>query len=286
MGTSRQSWSERQGRGPKAGVLPFERLRYFVFAVFDQFVDGDYLAEDFGQWCGDADNDWIPGREGSDPAVALLLETGRDSLWPHKENSRRFDDVDVLYDVVEFMHHHISKPVSGAGHSFYNHTHWASFDRSAGQEEFRDKVNGFLALADPPVVLDAEGAIHLLPDDGYEQLVAAELPSSTPALVRSRVNAAIGDFRAARSAENLRHAVRDLADALEAVRAEAKLTLHKDDERILFETFNKFGIRHLKPGERIDYESGPFLRWLFYVSLATIHLVLRMRETRNEDPQA
>lgn len=261
-------------------ALSFEQLRDLAFVVFDRVIVQEGLADAFGQECPDADDGWLPGRFG-DAAERMQIELGRPGLWPHRPNAALYD-VDALYDVVEFLHEYISKPVEGTYHSYFRHTHWEEFDRDAGRVEFRDEINKILRLAETPVALGSDGQIRHLPDEGFDQMLGAELPRGTQGTIRSRVEAAIDDFKASRSEAGLRHAVRDLADALEAVRDDVKLILDKKDERALFETFNRFGIRHLKQTDRLDYRP-PFLRWLFYVSLATIHLTLRLADPEVSD---
>src|SRR5690349_16089662 len=75
-----------------------------------------------------------------------------------------------------------------------------------------------------------------------------------------------------------RQAVRELADALEAIRGEIKEEMLPKDERELFLLANGFGIRHNNREQRSDYDDAIWLTWAFYVYLATIHAVLRLKE--------
>jgi hypothetical protein len=49
------------------------------------------------------------------------------------------------------------------------------------------------------------------------------------------------------------------------------------DEKALFHVANGFSIRHNNRDQRGDYDRVTWLRWAFYVYLATIHAVLRVR---------
>jgi hypothetical protein len=243
--------------------------------VIEKADRGDLLVESFGQECPDHPDGWIPGREGP-IEDRILIDLQREELWPPSEHASHYD-LDALYDLVEFVYDHVSNPIGGRWHSYFNHTHWEEFEKRPAQDAFRRDVNRILSRADPPVELHEDGHIRLIPAEGFEQLVDAQLPESTPIAVAGRVRAAIAAYKNSRSPDDLRNAVRDLGDALEALRRDAKLLLSKKDERDLFEVLNKFAIRHLDDKQRADYDAPPYHRWMFYVLLATVHLVLRLR---------
>lgn len=48
------------------------------------------------------------------------------------------------------------------------------------------------------------------------------------------------------------------------------------DESELFHLANGFAIRHMNREQRGDYDSPTWLRWAFYVYLATLHAILRV----------
>jgi hypothetical protein len=79
------------------------------------------------------------------------------------------------------------------------------------------------------------------------------------------------------SAEDRRRAVRDLADVLEALRSTIKLEALPKDESELFRLANGFAIRHNNRDQRRQYDDNIWLRWAFYVYLATIHARLRLQ---------
>jgi hypothetical protein len=78
--------------------------------------------------------------------------------------------------------------------------------------------------------------------------------------------------------------VRDLADVLEALRDDIKNSMLSKDEKELFHIANGFAIRHQNRQQRGDYDRLTWLRWAFYVYLATIHAVLRVREREEALP--
>jgi hypothetical protein len=274
----RRYWSERHGRGPRSEPVSGDQLRELLFNVFDEFDDRGYFQEAFGYDCVDAGA--VYGTTGRDPNAYFLRKLGRAPLWPYRAHADAYADIDTLYDVVELLHDLVSKPDEAAGrfHSYGDcGWHFEKFFEAPGQRDFRLEVNGTLALQDPPARLNGDGHIALKAQDaGYETLLAAPVPSAEPELV-DRVEAATRRFKASRTRDDLRHAVRDLYDALEKVRPTVKAELLTADEAALFQLANNFGIRHLNDRQKLDYESDPWLRWQFYVALATVHLVLRLR---------
>jgi hypothetical protein len=295
--SQRQYFSERHGRGPKAEPVPFETLRRLVISVFDNLRDQGYMQEAFGIECVDGDSD---GTLGSDPHSYFLRVLMREGIWPYwyieggfmpDAPPEMFDapfeswDADTLFDVVEVMHDLVSKPLEGHHHSFNDcGWHYSTFDRTAGQDEFRREMNGVLRLADPPYELNDMGHIVEVAPEEFRQLLAAPVPPGTEHdLITSRVDAATARFRArGASIDDRRHAVRDLADVLEALRSDMKDVMLAKDESELFNIANNFAIRHNHRQQRGDYDRTTWLRWVFYVYLATIHAVLRVRNRTRE----
>ena len=69
---------------------------------------------------------------------------------------------------------------------------------------------------------------------------------------------------------------------LEALRSEIKGEMLPKDERELFNLANGFAIRHNTRDQRKDYDDAIWLSWAFYVYLATIHAVLRLKERESK----
>src|SRR5690606_5492628 len=87
---------------------------------------------------------------------------------------------------------------------------------------------------------------------------------------------AIARFRA-REATRLdkKEACRALAYELEPLRDRIREHLLSGDEKLLFESANKFAIRHNGADQRDDY-ADDYLDWLFWVYLSTIELMRRL----------
>lgn len=281
---SKRYFSERQGRGPRSQPLPFEAFRRLVVSVFDRLREQDYFQEAFGFWC--VDNEGFDGTVGSDCDAYFLRLIGREGVWPYwtedPSGTKTFEvwDTDTLFDVIEVLHDLVSKPVDGRYHDYNNcGWHYETFDRSSGQAEYRTEINQVLSLNDPPYELDGLGHVVEKTPNEFRQLLDAPTPPGTEHdLVMSKMDAAIERFRArGASLDDRRHAVRDLADVLEAIRGDIKDAMLPADEKALFNVANGFAIRHNNRQQRGDYDRVTWLRWTFYVYLATIHAVLRVR---------
>jgi hypothetical protein len=285
----RQYFSERHGRGPNAEPLPFESLRRLVINVFDGFRERGYMQEAFGVECLDGDSD---GTLGHDPDAYFLRTIGREGIWPYwyvspdeplllRKSLAEQWDADTMFDVIEVMHDHVSKPIHGRYHDFSNcGWHYHSFERTTGQEEFREEINRVLRLSDPAYEINAQGQIIESAPEEFQPLLDAKVPEGTEHdLITSKIDAATARFRErGASLDDRRHAVRDLADVLEAIRTDMKGVMLSKDESELFNIANNFAIRHNNRQQRGDYDRLTWLRWAFYVYLATIHAVLRVRK--------
>jgi hypothetical protein len=89
-----------------------------------------------------------------------------------------------------------------------------------------------------------------------------------------------------RTADELDSYMDGLADALEAIRADVKEEMLSKDEGALFQIANGFAIRHNTREQQRHYDDAIWLSWAFYVYLATIHAVLRLRERQTVETAA
>ena len=290
----RQYFSERHGRGPKAVPLPFESVRRLVVSVLDGLRDRHYLQEALGYECVDAGT--VHGTIGGDPGAYFLRALMRDDVWPYWEPDIGPDDffsasnppdliweswdADTLFDVVEVLHDLVSKPLEGRYHDYSDcGWHYQIFDRTAGQEQYRREMNEVLRLNDPPFEMNGLGQVIESAPEEFRALLSAAVPPGTEHdLVTSKIDAAVTRFQVrGASIEDRRHAVRDLADVLEAIRPDIKESMLSADEGALFNIANNFALRHNNRQQKGDYDRVTWLRWTFYVYLATIHAVLRIR---------
>ncbi len=289
----KQYFSERHGRGPKAGPLGFEAVRKLVVNVLDNFREREYFQEAFGYECVDAG--MVHGTVGSDPSAYFLRTILREGIWPYWDHvlvgSNGFEDVyemqwatwdaDTMCDVIEVLHDLVSKPVDGYYHDYSRcGWHYEKFDRRAGQAEFHREMSKVLRLGDPAYEMDDLGHIVESTPSEFRQLLEAAVPEGTGHdLITRKIDSAVTRFRTRGASIEDRHAaVRDLADVLEALREDMKKVMLPKDESDLFHIANGFAIRHNNRKQRGDYDRVTWLRWSFYVYLATIHAVLRVRD--------
>lgn len=275
---SRKYWSERQGRGPVGVPLDFAKLKALVLPALEEQWAQDRFVEAFGYHC--VDHDWVQGTLGRSPERWFLVNLGREDIWPLHEYGSGYD-ADTLFDVLEALHDLVAKPLAGWHHDYGGcGMHWQTFDRSAGQEELRGQLNPLLERYETPLELNSRGEIVAKLPSEMLGLLAAPIPASADAdLVTRRVESAVGLYRSRNSTRvDRRHAVRELADVLEALRESIKAEMLPKDERELFHLANGFAIRHNNRDQRRDYDDAIWLSWAFYVYLATIHAVLRLKE--------
>lgn len=251
-------------------------MKSLVMAVYDRLHRQDYFHEAFGYYC--VDNGDVTGTLGEDRGAAILFKLRKSNIWPFDEHKGMWEEDDV-FDVVEFLFDHVSKPTRGHMHSYSGcGMHWSEFDKVAGQTEFRELINEVIADYDAGYVLTDKGEVLRLADPGTAPLLDAPIPTKD-ATVKARMEAAIQKFRRHGSSIEDRHdAVRTLADACEQLRPQLEKVLKRKDEADLFQIANQFGIRHYNKAQKTDYDQSIWLSWMFYHFLATLHASLRLIE--------
>jgi hypothetical protein len=207
--------------------------------------------------------------------LEILLALRKRHLWPIEKRAAEFSE-DDLFDMIEFLFQHVSKPIDGTMHTWGDcGMHWEVFNTLEGQKEYRDTINRVLAQYCRKFELSAGGEVLLMAEAGFDRIFNADVPSSDPK-VRDRVDAAVLRFRRHSSTlDDRRQAVRDLADVFEYLRPKVKALLTSKDEGDLFEIANNFGIRHHNDKQKTSYDAQLWLSWMFYFYLSTIHLLLR-----------
>jgi hypothetical protein len=277
---TRRYYSLRTGKNPKGADIDLKTLKALFKTLYVQWSNAGYFQEHFGYECVDAGQ--VPGALGDDIGAAVLFHLRKENLWPFLEHLEKYSE-DDLFDVIEFLHDHISKPLEGYFHSYSGcGYHYRTFDGATGRKEYRERVNQLLETYRIGYEISDSGEILERAHSGTEQLLAANVPTDDKN-VADRVEAAISKFRRYRSTlEERRDAIRDLADVLEYLRPQIKGVLTKGDESDLFNLANNFGIRHHNQQQKTDYDSAIWLSWMLYFYLATIHACLHMlkRATR------
>lgn len=265
-------YSQRKGTNPNLSGLPLPDVVDLFIRVFDQLRQDGYFNESFGWECVDAGN-----VEGSvrDIELEMLLTVRKKGLWPLHANAKLYSE-DDFFDVLEFLHQYVSKPIDGHMHNYGDcGMHWHTFNKGQGQAEYRTKVNVVLDHYTGRFEISPSGEVLQKAEAGFEQMLEADTPSKDRN-VTDRMNAAILRYRRhASTLDDRRQAVRDLADVLEYLRPKVKSLLTSADEKDLFNLANNFGIRHHNDQQKTGYDASLWLSWMFYFYLATIHVVLR-----------
>ena len=270
-------YSVRTGKNPLSERFDLDTLRNLFRTLFIYFEDEGYFQEALGYHC--VDDGFVPGTLGHDLDGALLLELQKRDLAPIRTKIDNYAE-DDLFDIIEFLFEHCSKPVKRYYHD-WDHCGWhcETFNRKPGQQEFLAKVNKVLAPYGPGYELSADGEILGLADTGLEALFEAPLPNINPENISARVEAACNKFRRYRSSmDERRDAIRDLADVFEYLRPQLKAVITSKDESDLFKIANNFGIRHHNSTQKASYDKPIWYSWIFYYYLATIHAVVRLIE--------
>jgi hypothetical protein len=267
-------YSRRLGKLKDLPEISFTLTKKLFFSLYLQLSDEGYFQKYFGKDCVDGDS---VGELGRDILLVVFLELRKDYLWPIYEKVDGYNE-DDLFDVIEFLYEHCSKPIEGNYHSYNNcGMHYHSFDDTKGKETFRNKVNKILNDYSNGFELSDEGQILMLAEKNLEHLFEATIPSEDKENVNQRVDNAVLRFRRHKATlEDRRLALRDLADVLEYLRPQIKITLLSNDEKDIFNIANNFGIRHHNLQQKHNYNKAVWYSWIFYYYLATIHASIRL----------
>ncbi len=267
----RPSYSLRKGLNPNAAGFPLARIKKIFAALYSELEADGYFQEYLGYWCVDAGD--VPGKFKS-PDAHILVAIRKDNLWPIAKHVENYTE-DDLFDMVEYLFRAVSKPLDGAMHSYSNcGMHWSTFDKAEGEKFYRIRTNEMLGIYEKRFELSQEGEILRRVEQGFEPIMEAKVPTRDVS-VQSRVDAALLRYRRhGATLDDRRQAVRDLADVLEYLRPHVKEHM-KEDEPDLFNIANNFGVRHHNQKQKTGYDRALWLSWMFYVYLATIHLVAR-----------
>jgi hypothetical protein len=270
-------YSIRTGKNPLSRSIDLPTLLRLFRSIYEGLRIEGYFQQDLGYHCVDAG--FVPGTLGYDIEGFMLLELRKSNLYPIAEQLGNYTE-DDLFDIIEFLYDHCSKPTKRTYHSYGDcGWHCTAFDREPGKVEYRQKINRILRTYGDGFELTVDGEILALPDYGLEPLLEAPLPQVDPENIEARVEAARRKFRRHRaSLDERRDAIRDLADVLEYLRPNAKAVLDKNDEDDLFTLANNFDIRHHNDKQKREYDKAIWYSWMFYYYLATIHAVVRLIE--------
>ena len=267
---------------PGNNGLPLADVVETFVKVFKQLEHDGYFQNSFGTPYNNYKDAKI-----RDVEIEIELQIHKKNIWPIQNEFEHYSE-DDFFDMIEFLHEHISKPVEGTPYkdAWFDEeeTYWRIFDKLQGQTEFRDKINLILSAYENEFELSPDGEVLHKPEDGLVPVVSAKIPSSDSKIVDKVNSAKLLYQRHKSSLEDRRHAVRDLIDVLEGLRPQIKVVFNTKDENDLFNIANNFGLRHNNEKQKTDYDQATWLGWMFYFYLITIHVVLRkINESEKEN---
>ena len=274
----RDYFSVRTGKISPDQRVNFDVLKRFFSMTFKKLESEGYFQKYFGMNCHDG---FINGQLGSEIETVMLINLGKDNLYPIIPNLPEYSE-DDFFDVLEFLHDHCSKGLNEYNHGWNNNCfHFEEFNDIEGQKYFRELVNPILGQYQNGFEISEDGEILILSDDGLSNLFKADIPTNDKENISNKINASIIKFRRHKSSlDDRKEAIRELADVLEFLRPNIKELLNKKDENDIFQIANNFGIRHHNLEQKIDYDKAIWYSWIFYFYLATLHAILRMKNIK------
>lgn len=270
----RTYYSIRTGTGSTEKKIDFDTLKKIFSTVFKKLWVEGYFQQHFGIDCTDG---YQPGELGEEIDAMIYVNLRKHNLYPVPENLPNYTEED-LFDMIEFLHDHCSKGITGFHHAWNNcGYHYHEFNDFVGRRHYRELLNPILREYNDGFEISEGGEILSLAGQGLSNLFEANIPTTDTENITDKMNNAILKFRRYKSTlEDRRDAIRELADVLEFLRSDIKKHLERKDEGDLFNIANNFGIRHHNKEQKTDYDKAVWYSWIFYHYLATIHTVLRM----------
>lgn len=197
--------------------------------------------------------------------------------WPLEDKTE-----DHIFDVIEFLYDHASKPGDWVTH--HSSTGWDfedydSYDEAAGKEEFRAAANLIFADVSDGYELGNDGQIRANATGGLEHIIGAQIVPFDETHVDNKVRLAFEKWRNRHATlDDKKEAVRLLADVFEWLKDTQQLqkALAKKDESDLFNIANNFSIRHHEQAQKTNYDQAIWYNWMFHFYLATYHASVRL----------
>jgi len=252
--------------------LTLGELYWKLQNLYLMFRDKDFFKEKAGILQHD-----IPKAIEHEAAVALNFQPFPITKWSQENITE-----DHVFDVLEFLYDRVSKPgdmVNKTSNTGFEHWDYEDYDSEAGQKEFRDKANAFLAEYKTGFELSKDGIIQAIGTHGLQHILDAEIVPYDERNVDSKVRNAIAKWRNRDlSLSEKKAAIRELADVFEWLKKTKNLgaVLDGKDESAIFDLANNFGIRHHNPAQKTNYDPVIWYSWIFHFYLATYHAAIRL----------
>lgn len=235
-----------------------------------------YFLEATGYYC--VDKGRVLGKWGSDVEIFIYEKIFYEQVWPVKEYYESYTE-DILFTMIEFLYDYVSEPVNEWYHDWDNcGWHCQQFDKEKGKLKYREEINGILKKYASGYLLSEEGQVQKLADTGFEDLVYTKTITDDKDNIDSRINGAINKFLHYKSnIDDKKGALLALFGVLEYLKT-CNIKLEGKDSSDLFNIMNGFDLRHHQKVQQKDYQKDEWYEWLFYTCLASIKLLLRLKE--------
>jgi len=211
----------------------------------------------------------------SDVAIKLTDAIGTNVNWPLTGDHLGPVPDPILFSLIEYFHDQSQRPRTSSEHKYCG-LHFHTFNRAAGEDVYRWKLNRLLETYNIHLRMGAIGAEQgrLVKHFGTPLDSLADAQIETRATrPEDEVAEAIRGFRSRDATLALKRAsLALLAGDLERRRAEVKKALLTRDEADLFQIANQFAIRHRKDDQKDDYRAE-YLDWIFWSYLSTVALM-------------
>ena len=181
-------FSERQGHQiPRERVEIDDDTRDGICAIISARVEDGSFGGSFRRNCEDE-----PAAIGTDTDNfwrAMSAYVPGDSRWPRGCDRDWVEMVGSpstlqILDTIEFCWQHIAKPIAGRYHEYFGHSH-LTFDRSSGQEDFRQAVEDISRRNGIAYTLTESGRVErLLPSEFDAAITRSEFQTGDDELDR------------------------------------------------------------------------------------------------------
>lgn len=284
-------FSERE-TGPRPRVEQDISLTVWggLYAIILALIKNGAFGVDFPDQCSDGED--VIGTSWHTMALTLHADIP-DLPWPAKEDT--LPATRPLMDFIEFCHSHVAKPLKETYHPFFRHHH-LSFDREAGQAEFRESVNrifsrnglaydlqknGKIKRLAPPILNEALAtAVFNTGDSKLDAMLESarqKYLSPDPTIRRESLEKLWDAWERVKTIEHGPNKKTQTRLLLEKAASEPKFREVLENEAVkLTEIGNTFHIRHSETSQ-VPLEKDEHVDYLFHRLFSIIQLLLRTR---------
>ena len=311
-------FSEREhGELPKTNLEISSTVWGGISSLVQMRIDDTSFGEAFPERCGDVPSVccgmdirlFKATLRAEIPALAIE-EPVRRAPPLMGEPVRRFLAVDqpettTALDLIEFCWAYVSKPTQLGFHSFDRHHHW-SFDKSAGQVDFRESVNRIFRRNGVAFTLNENGRIERVLPEVIDNELRQAVFRTGDTVLDGLLESARQKFLAPDENEH-RDALEKIWDAWERIKTIDEADKKAGIRNVLDETAgqnqpkfrelleqeagsltkagNSLGIRHSETTQE-SLDASAHVDYMFHRMFSLINLILTVRENvRHDNPR-